>query len=137
MPGLLDRLFSRNAVELLVRDALVSSGTFALGLGLMWVFVEFAKIDETVAAAVSFAVGNSLHYAGARSWIFSGTSRGLAQGFGYFLANSAVGLVAMVLLFAALTAWTPIHYLVARALASIAAGLIIFVLNAVFNFRRL
>lgn len=133
----LDRLLSRNAAELLGRDALVSSMTFALGLGLMWVFVEFAKIDETVAAGVSFAVGNSLHYAAARSWIFRGTTRGLAQGYGYFLINSGVGLAIVVLLFAALTAWTPIHYLIARALSSIVAGSIMFVLNAVFNFKRL
>jgi putative flippase GtrA len=137
MPSLLDRLLSRNAAELLGRDALVSSVTFALGLGLMWVFVELAKIDETVAAAVSFAVGNSLHYAVARLWVYRGTTRGLAQGYGYFLANAGIGLVIMVLLFAALTGWTSMHYLVARALASIAAGSIIFVLNAVFNFRRI
>jgi putative flippase GtrA len=102
----------------------------------MWIFVEFGKIDETVAAGVSFAVGNSLHYAAARSWIFRGTTRGLAQGYGYFLANAGVGLVIMVLLFAAITEWTSIHYLLARALASIVAGSIMFVLNAVFNFKR-
>jgi putative flippase GtrA len=129
------RLLSRNAADLLVRDALVSSVTFALGLSLMWVFVEFAKMDETVAAAVSFAVANSLHYAVARSWIFRGTTRGLAQGYGYFLANAGIGLVIMVLLFAAITEWTSMHYLLARALASIAAGSIMFVLNAVLNFR--
>jgi putative flippase GtrA len=136
MPSLLNRLLSRNAAELLGRDALVSSATFAIGLALMWAFVEFAKIDETVAAAVSFAVGNSLHYAVARSWIYRGTSRGVAQGYGYFLANAGVGLLIMVLLFAALTGWTSMHYLIARALASIVAGSIIFVLNAVLNFRR-
>ena len=137
MFGLLDRLLSRNAAELLGRDALVSCVTFALGLGLMWVFVEFAKIDETVAAAVSFAIGNSLHYAVARWWVFRGTTRGLTQGYGYFLANAGVGLVIVVLLFAALTGWTSIHYLLARAFASIVAGSIMFVLNAVFNFRRI
>jgi putative flippase GtrA len=92
-------------------------------------------MDETVAAAVSFAVANSLHYAVARSWIFRGTTRGLAQGYGYFLANAGIGLVIMVLLFAAITEWTSMHYLLARALASIAAGSIMFVLNAVLNFR--
>ncbi len=46
MRGLLDRLLSRNAAELLGRDALVSSVTFALGLGLMWVFVESANIHD-------------------------------------------------------------------------------------------
>jgi putative flippase GtrA len=119
-----------------VRDALVSCATFALGLALMWVVVEFANIDATVAAAASFVVGNSLHYTFARSWVFRGTTRGLAQGYGYFLANACVGLVIMVLLFTALTWWTTMHYLLARTLASIVAGSVIFVLNAVFNFKR-
>jgi putative flippase GtrA len=136
MPSLLTRLASRNAAKLLARDAIVSSATFAFGLCLMWVFVEFAKIDETVAAAASFIAANSLHYALARLWVFRGTNRGVAKGYGYFLANAGVGLCIMVLLFVGLTRWTAMHYLVARALASIVAGLTIFVLNAAFNFKR-
>jgi len=119
-----------------VRDGSVSCVTFALGLVLMWVFVEFANVEEAVAAAVSFVAVHSLHYAFARAWVFRGTTRGLAQGYGYFVANAGVGLVTMVLLFTALTHWTPMHYLLARTLASIVAGSIIFVLNAVFNFKR-
>ena len=118
-----------------MRDAIVSSATFLSGLCLMWIFVEFARMDETVAAAASFIVANSLHYALARAWVFRGTTRGLAQGYGFFLANAGVGLVIMVLLFAALTGWTSIHYLLARALASIVAGSVIFLLNAVYNFK--
>lgn len=136
MPGLLARLASRKAAKLLVRDAIVSSGTFALGLGLMWVFVELANIDEIVAAAASFLVANSLHYGFARSWIFRGTRRGVAKGYGYFLANAGLGLCVMLLLFVGLTRWTAMHYLVARALASIVAGLLIFMLNAVLNFKK-
>ena len=33
--------------------------------------------------------------------------------------------------------WTPIQYLVARVLVSVIAGLTVFLLNAVLNFRRL
>ncbi len=102
----------------------------------MWIFVEFGNIDEIVAAGAAFVAGNSLHYVFARSWIFRGSTRGLAKGYGYFLMNAGVGLVIMVSLFAAITEWTSIHYLLARALASIVAGSIIFVLNAVFNFKR-
>lgn len=136
MPDLLDRLFSRRAGKFLLRDAMASSVTFAIGLSLMWVFVEFAGLDETVSAALSFAIGNSLHYVAARLWIFQSTTRGFAQGYGYFLANAGLGIVIVVLIFAALTEWTPIHYLIARALASIVAGSLMFVLNAVLNFRQ-
>ena len=40
-------------------------------------------------------------------------------------------------LFAALLRWTPINYLVARTLVSVVAGLAVFLLNAILNFRRL
>ena len=40
------------------------------------------------------------------------------------------------LLFAALLKWTAIHYLVARVIVSVFAGLAMFVLNAVLNFRQ-
>lgn len=136
MPNLLNRLLSRNTADLLARDALVSGFTFALGLGLMWVLVEFWGVDEHVSAAASFAAANSLHYVFARTWVFRGTTRGLAQGYGYFLANAGVGLLIMLLLFAACIRWTSMHYLIARALASIVAGSIMFVLNAALNFRR-
>jgi putative flippase GtrA len=119
-----------------MRDAAVSFLTFAFGLGIMWVLVESANMNQAVAAAGSFVAGNSLHYALARSWVFRGTTRGFTQGYGYFLASSAIGLVIMVLVFTALSRWTPVHYLLARALASLVAGSIIFVLNAVFNFKR-
>ena len=36
----------------------------------------------------------------------------------------------------AILEFTSIHYLVARVIVSLFAGLIVFVLNAVFNFRR-
>jgi hypothetical protein len=48
-----------------------------------------------------------------------------------------IGLLITVGLFAALIRWTPIHYLVARVLVSVFAGLTVFLLNAVLNFRRL
>ena len=41
------------------------------------------------------------------------------------------------MLFDALVRFTPIHYLVARVIVSVFAGLVMFLLNAVLNFRRL
>ena len=42
-----------------------------------------------------------------------------------------------MVLYAAILEFTAIHYLVARVIVSLVAGLMVFVLNAVFNFRQI
>lgn len=94
----------------------------------MWVFVEFAKIDEVVAAAASFAVGTRcITYlpdhgfsaappeARRKDTVLRGERR-----HGPCDHGSAVRRI---------TRWTSMHYLFACGLASIVAGSIIFVLN--------
>lgn len=131
------RLISRKAGGMLARNTVVSFAVFAFDLALLWVLVEFLHMDKVLAAALGFVAATSLHYAFCHSWIFFGTDRGLASGYVYFVINAVVGLVITVALFAALIRWTPINYLVARTLVSIVAGLTVFLLNAVLNFRRL
>ena len=135
--GLLRRLFSRHAATLLARNTIVSCGVFAIDLALLWALVTFLGTGKIIAATVAFIAANSIHYALGRTWIFRGTERPLASGYLYFLVNAGVGLAITIALFAALIRWTPINYLVARTLVSVVAGLTVFVLNAVLNFRRL
>lgn len=130
-------MLSRNAADLLVRNTIVSCGIFAFDIALLWAFVQFLRMDKLLAAALAFVVANSVHYALGRTWIFRGTDRHIGAGYIYFLINAGVGLVVTIVLFAALIAWTPINYLVARTLVSIVSGLTVFLLNAVLNFRRL
>ena len=130
-------MFSRHAATLLAQNTLVSIGTFAFDIALLWALVALLGMDKVVAAALAFVVANSLHYAIGRGWIFYGTDRHVATGFIYFQINSVIGLVITVALFAALIRWTPINYLVARVLVSVVSGLTGFLLNAVFNFRQL
>ena len=121
---------------MLARNTVVSTGVFMVGLGLLWVLVEEFHAPKVPAAAVSFLVSNSLHYVFGRTWIFQGTERTVAAGYGLFLVNALVGLGITVGLFAAFVAMG-MHYLLARIVASVFAGLALFVLNAVFNFRSL
>ncbi len=130
-------MFSRHAATLLAQNTLVSIGTFAFDIALLWALVALLGMDKVVAAALAFVVANSLHYAIGRGWIFYGTDRHVATGFIYFQINSVIGLVITVALFAALIRWTPINYLVARVLVSVVSGLTVFLLNAVLNFRQL
>jgi putative flippase GtrA len=103
----------------------------------MWLLVEILRSDKVFAAGVSFLAATSLHYIVARKWIFAGTARGLASGYGYFVIIAAVGLVLTVLMFAAINLWTPLNYLVARVLVSMVVGLVMFGLNALLNFKQL
>ena len=93
-------------------------------------------MPEVPAAGLGFLAANSLHYLFGRAWIFRGTERGRASGYALFLINASVGLAVTMTLYAVLLEFTPMNYLVARVVVSVFAGLVVFVLNAVFNFRR-
>lgn len=135
--SIVDRLLSLNAAAMLGRNTVVSCCTFVSGLVLLWLLVEEGGLAKVPAAALSFLFGTTLHYVFGRAWIFRGTERGVAAGYVYFLINAGVGLVVTTALFATMIALTSINYLVARVLVSIVAGLVMFLLNATLNFRRL
>lgn len=135
-PSLASRLLSRRVAGMLARNTAVSIGVFLIGLGILWLLVDRLAVNAVGAAAASFLVSNTLHYAIGRAWIFPGSARGLHVGYALFLANSGIGLLITVALFAALLHFTPMHYLVARTVVSLFAGLAVFLLNAVLNFRQ-
>lgn len=137
MSALARRLFSRNAAVLLARNTVVSCLVFGIGLALLWALVELWDVDKLVAAAAGFLVSNSIHYVFGRKWIYRGTERAVASGYAYFLVNAGIGLVVTVALFAAFLRWTSLNYLVARVVVSVFAGLAMFLLNAILNFKRL
>ncbi len=98
---------------------------------------EVWGLEGAGSGTLSFLCSTTLHYLFGRFWIFRGTERGFAAGYLYFFINAGVGLVVTTGLFAAMIEWTSINYLVARVLVSIVAGLVMFLLNATLNFRRL
>jgi putative flippase GtrA len=131
------RLISRKAGWMLARNTVVSCGVFAFDLALLWVLVALLGMGKLLAAAIAFIAANTVHYIFGRTWIFRGTERPVASGYVYFLVNAAIGLAITLVLFAAMIRWVPIHYLISRTLVSVVAGLTVFLLNAVLNFRRL
>lgn len=134
---MLSRFLNRRAGGMLWRNTVVSTGVFLGGLAVLWLLVERAGMDEVLATTISFVLANTVHYVFGRTWIFAGSQRKLATGYLIFLTNSIVGLVVTVGLFWVLTESTPMNYLVARVIVSVFAGLAVFGLNAVVNFRQL
>jgi len=135
--SLLSRLFKTRVGWMLVRNTVVSTLVFVVfGLGLLWLLVEQGGMNKLFATGVSFVTANTAHYILGRTWIFRGTDRAVASGYALFLINGGIGLAITMGSMAVLLAITPINYLVARILVSVIAGLTMFVLNAVWNFRR-
>jgi putative flippase GtrA len=133
---LVGRLLSRRGAVLLGRNTVVSIGVFLFGLALLWLLVELFAVSKIVAAGISFIAANTIHYVFGRTWIYRGTDRPVATGYAFFILNSLVGLALTLLLFAEFIA-LGMHYILARIVTSLFAGLVLFVLNAVFNFRSL
>jgi putative flippase GtrA len=131
-----DRLLSRRGAVLLYRNTIVSIGVFSLGLGLLWLLVDEFGMAKLPAAAISFIAANTVHYVFGRTWIYRGTQRKVVAGYAYFIVNAIVGLVVTLALFAGFLA-LGMHYIPARIVTSMFAGLVLFVLNAVLNFRSL
>jgi putative flippase GtrA len=134
--GLATRILSPRVGAMLARNTLVSTFVFGIGLVVLWLLVNEAGMAQVPAAALGFVVSNTLHYVLGRSWIYRGSDRGLRSGYALFLANAGVGLVLTMGLYALLLHFTAIHYLIARVLVSLVAGLIVFLLNATVNFRQ-
>ena len=133
---MLKRFFKRRVGWMLVRNTVVSTGVFLLGLAALWLMVEKSGMNPTLATGISFLIANSIHYIFGRTWIFAGTDRAVSTGYAIFIANALVGLAVTVSLFWLLTTYTPMHYLIARVVVSVFAGLATFALNATLNFRQ-
>ena len=134
--SLLSRLFKQRVGWMLARNTVVSTGVMLVGLVVLWLLVEQAGMDAVLASGIGFVIANALHYVFGRLWVFKGTDRAVGEGYALFLVNGGVGLALTMGLMALLLAVTPINYLVARVLVSVVAGLVMSVLNAVWNFRR-
>lgn len=133
---LLQRLFTLRVGAMLVRNTIASAFVFAISLGILWVLVERFAVDKVLASGAGFIVANAVHYVLGRVWVYRGTTRAVAKGYVLFLINGLIGLAITMGLMALLLELTPLHYMVARILVSVIAGLAMFVLNAVWNFRK-
>jgi putative flippase GtrA len=102
----------------------------------LWLLVDKLGTPKMPAVALSFIAANTVHYVFGRTWIYRGTQRKLAAGYVLFLVNAVVGLAVTLVLFGSFMA-AGLHYIPARIVTSVFAGLVLFVLNAVLNFRSL
>ncbi|MCP1469422.1 putative flippase GtrA [Sphingobium sp. OAS761] len=130
------RFLNRRVGAMLLRNTVSSSLSFLASIGVLWLLVTYADMDEVLAAAIGFVAAQSVHYALARGWIFPESDRAVGTGYVIFLANAGLGMAITVSLYALLLDWTGMNYLLARLLVSVVAGLAMFLSNATLNFRK-
>lgn len=131
------RLTRKRTARMFGRNTVASTITFLLDLGILWLLVELVSVPQLIAAVIAFAIAMILFYILSRCWVFPDSGRNAGSGFAYFLFNIGIGFLVMFAVFWALLQWTELFYLLARIIASIVSGVVIFLLNGIFNFKQI
>ena len=126
-----------HGAKLFGRNAVASAIVFIVDVAILVTLVEFANLQYFFAAAISFLIAITIHYVLAQVWIFQESDQGLARGYAWFLLNAGIGLVITMAVLVGLVELLKLHYVVARVIASVVAGIASFFLNAIFNFKEL
>ena len=61
--GPLGRLFTRRVGGMLVRNTVVSTGVLGISVGILWLLVQQAGMDEVPAAGIGCLIAQTVHYA--------------------------------------------------------------------------
>lgn len=134
--SLWDRLWTPHVGKMFIRNTVVSTGTFLISLALMAIFVQWFHMGPNWASGISFLAATTTHYFFGRKWIFAGSKRSVGTGYVYFLITAGIGTVVTVWVFNFVMVHTHLHYLMARIIASIFAGLAMFIINVTVNFKE-
>ena len=137
MSEIVSRIAKRRTATLLGRSTIVNIATFLFDLALLGALVELFGVSYIPAVAGAFLLAISINYGVSRLWVFPHSDRGLARGYVYFLITAGIGLLVTMAVFMLLLEVAGLFYIVARIIASAAAGLIVFALNAVWNFKAI
>lgn len=132
-----EAVIENRVVRMFGRNTVASTIAFLLDLAILWSLVELAGFPRVPAAVVAFLIPMVVFYVLERQWVFAGTERGVAAGFAFFAVNLAIGFAVMLIVYWSLLQLTDLHYLVARIAASMVNGIVMFVLNGMFNFKKL
>lgn len=118
-----------------IRYSTVGVGTFALDLGLLFLFTDYLGIHYLLSAGLAFVVAVTLNYILSRRHVFSETERPLASGYAYFVGIAFLALVAIIMLMYLAVDILHLNYLVSRIFIAGMVGIGTYLMNLYFNFR--
>ncbi len=118
-----------------IRYVIIGLTTFAIDLGLLWLFIELAGAHYIIATASAFLIAVSFNYLLSRSLVFRGSARSIWSGYTYFIIFAIVGAALTVSLMWLLVEHTNLHYALVRILIAGFVGIGNYLANLYLNFR--
>jgi putative flippase GtrA len=115
--------------------ALVGGSTFAFDLVLLFVLVDYFKMNEVVAAGVAFVIAVSINYLISRTFVFKGTKQGLKTGYINFIIIALIGLLIVTSGMYLMTVVLQWNYLASRVIVAGFTGCWNYLMNLFVNFK--
>lgn len=115
--------------------SLVGFGTFFFDLLLLYILTDFFALNYLLAAAVAFLIAVTINYIFSRRYVFSGTLRGVKEGYVNFMLIVLVGLVVVTGGMYVFVTMFDMSYVIARVLLAGVTGFWNYLMNLFVNFK--
>lgn len=127
--------FSRASVVRLTRYTAWSITLFIPEYALFLLFLKYTDIHYVVLTVGTFLFGITLQYALVRRFVFTETHRGWHTGYALFVSSSIVGAGLVGLFMVGLVEGMEIPQYIARILAGMSAGYLVYLFNVYATFK--
>lgn len=129
------RKSAEKITERAIKCTLTSVLTLLLDLSLLYLLVEKADVRYLLAAGIAFWIAHTEHYVLDRVWSFRGTKADKYKGYANFLIVGIVGGLTILAVVKVGVEYFDLGYMVARLIASVFGGILIFILNYTLTFK--
>lgn len=109
--------------------------TFCIDIAIVWFLTEIFHFHYLVSIIIGFATITILNYTIGRTIIFKGTRQNLFKGYAIAFSVAISTLIVILGFTWLLVNWVKLHYLVARIIAAIIAGIWNFFLDSKLTFK--
>jgi putative flippase GtrA len=113
----------------------VGVSTFLFDLALLFILIDWFKINYVLSTGVAFMVAVSLNYQVSRRFVFPGTLRSAHAGYAIFLLITAAGMLAVMGLMSIFVGQMHWQYLPARIFVAGVVGFWNYLMNLYVNFK--
>ncbi|MFM8333207.1 MAG: GtrA family protein [Candidatus Methylumidiphilus sp.] len=118
-----------------LKYASVGCSTFLFDLFLLYLCIDYLKIDYKFATPLAFGIAVSINYFISRRFVFKGTLRSVHAGYGVFISIALVGMAVVTGLMVVFVETLHMNYLPARVIIAGIVGMWNYLMNLYVNFK--
>ena len=122
-------------IKRFLKYSVIGVSTFVIDLSLLWFLTDVAHVHYLLSTFFAFLIGVSINYFVSRRIVFKETSRGVKDGYIYFLGILICGVSLTLGIMYVLVNFTQLNILGARIITSGFIGVFNFLMNDTFNFK--